>query len=90
MAQYEHRVQANKVLTQALLSGKYQPGPIEILPNGLESVNEGMKRLKKGEVCALTTSNHECQFEHLTQVRGKKLVHRILDTPQLKVRGVAV
>ena len=50
MSQYEHRLQANEILTKALLSGGYTPSPIEVLPRGLESVNEGLELAKTGKV----------------------------------------
>ena len=50
MSQYEHRREANDILTRALISGKYQPTPIEILPNGLESVNDGLEMAEAGKV----------------------------------------
>lgn len=49
-AQYEHRKEANVILTHVLLSGKYRPTPIEVLPRGLESVDEGLVLLKEGKV----------------------------------------
>ena len=85
-AQYAHRSEANKILTHVLLSGKYQPGPVEVLPNGLDGVNAYLDRARKGAVSSKYFSRILLlKISHLfVQVRGVKLVSRVAETPQIK------
>ncbi|KAE9379911.1 putative zinc binding dehydrogenase [Stipitochalara longipes BDJ] len=55
-----------RYISLLLAEGRFKPHPYEVLPNGLDSVAEGIQRL----------------FDR--SVSAKKLVYRVLDTPDLK------
>jgi hypothetical protein len=79
-AQFKHSKDAQAILQKALLSGKYQPGPIKVLPNGLNSVAEGFELHKTGKVSSAQKSATQYDSNIDIQVSGEKIIYRISDT----------
>ncbi|EJD00001.1 dehydrogenase [Fomitiporia mediterranea MF3/22] len=50
IAQYEFGPQATEILTTVLSNGKLKPGPIKVMPKGLESANDGLDYMREGKV----------------------------------------
>lgn len=47
---YKFGVESAKLLSELLATNKLKPGPIRVLPNGLESIKDGFEYMKSGKV----------------------------------------